>query len=133
MQPFGRPSLEKVLERVRAVDRRAIPDEHDLAGNLAQEHAQETHDGFRIIRVGAHLHEQSPIERDTADRREMIARQLHAQNRRLPPWSPGADCHRQQIKPGFIYPDDGRLILLGFFLMSGQRSFDQCLSASSLR
>jgi hypothetical protein len=46
----------------------------------------------------------------------MIARQFDPQNRRLPAWGPGAYCHRQEIKPGFIYPDDGRLVLLGFFL-----------------
>ena len=35
MQAFGGPSLEKVFERVRPVDGRAVPDEDDLARNLA--------------------------------------------------------------------------------------------------
>jgi len=35
MQPFGRPSLEKGLDLVSPVNRRAIPDEDDLAGDLA--------------------------------------------------------------------------------------------------
>jgi len=47
---------------------------------------------------------------------QMIARQLDAQNRWLPAWGPGAHRHRQQIKPGFIYPDDRGLVLFGFFL-----------------
>ena len=79
------------------------------------------------------MHEQSPIQGDATDGREMIARQLDPQDRRLPAWSPGAHRHRQQIKSRFVYPDDGGLVLLGFFLMSGQRSSDHCLSASSLR
>src|SRR3989442_13720 len=35
MQPFGRSSLEKGLDLVRPVNRRAIPDEDDLDGYLA--------------------------------------------------------------------------------------------------
>lgn len=38
-----------------------------------------------------------------------------------------------RLKPRFIYPDDGGLILLGFFLSAGQRSCDHFLMASSLR
>ena len=58
----------------------------------------------------------SPIQGDATDGREMIARQLDTQHRRLPARGPGAHRHRQQIKPGFIYPDDGGLVLFGFFL-----------------
>jgi hypothetical protein len=64
---------------------------------------------------------------------QVIPRQFHPQQRRLPTWSPGAYCHRQQIKSRFVYPDDGGLFCFGFFFMSGQRSSDQFLSASSLR
>ena len=99
MQTFGRLSFEKLLDLVSAVDGRAIPDEHDLAGNRAYEHLLEAHDRFRIRGVGAHLQEQLPIQPDTIDRREMIARHLDAQNRRVPPWNPGAHDHGQQIKP----------------------------------
>src|SRR5258708_19831323 len=53
---------------------------------------------------------------------QMIARQLDPQHRRLPAWRPGAHCHRQQIKARFVYPDDGCLVLLGFFLMAVPRS-----------
>jgi len=35
MQPFGRSSLEKGLECVRPVNKRAIPDEDDLTRDLA--------------------------------------------------------------------------------------------------
>jgi len=64
---------------------------------------------------------------------QVIAREFHPQYGRLAARRPGAHRHRQQIKPRFVYPDDGRLVLVGFFLIWGQRSPDHCLSASSLR
>ena len=64
---------------------------------------------------------------------QVIVREFHAQDRRLPTWSPGAHGHRQQIKPRFVYPEDGRLLLVGFFFIAGHRSCDHFLSASSLR
>ena len=35
MQAFGRSPLEKVLDLVSAMNRRAVPDEHNLAGDFA--------------------------------------------------------------------------------------------------
>ena len=46
MQAFGRSPLEKVFDLMSAVNGRAIPNEHNLAGNLAQEHTQEADDRF---------------------------------------------------------------------------------------
>ena len=60
----------------------------------------------------------------------MIARQFDSQQWRLPSRCPGAHRHWEQIKPRFIYPDDGCSLLFGFFFMSGQRSFDHFLIAS---
>src|SRR5207253_9175509 len=77
--------------------------------------------------------EESPIGGDPTDGGEVIAGQGDPQDWRLPPWRPGAHRHRQQIKAGFIYPDNGGVVLLGFFLMAGQRCSDHCLIASSLR
>lgn len=39
------------------------------------------------------LHEKAPIGGDAADRRQMIAGQLHAQYRCLTAWGVGADRH----------------------------------------
>jgi hypothetical protein len=49
---------------------------------------------------------------------QMIARQRHPQDWRLTPWRPSAHRHRQEIKTGFIYPDDIGFVLLGFFLIA---------------
>jgi hypothetical protein len=63
------PSLEKVFDLVPAMDRRAVPDHHQFARNLAQKHTQETHDGCGIIGSRTHLQKQSPIEGDATDER----------------------------------------------------------------
>ena len=133
MEPFGRTSREKVLDRLRPVDRCAIPDHQELAGNLAQQEAQEAHDGLRIIGMVLRLHEESPIRGDPANRREMIPGQLHPQHGRLPTWRVGAHCHGQQVKTGLIYEDDRSFFLFGLFLSAGQRSAFQLRIASSLR
>src|SRR5579885_156577 len=127
------PFLEKVFDLMSAMNGCSIPDDHNLAANLAQENAQEAHDRLAIIGSRAYLQEESSIGGDAADGGEVVAGQRHAQDRCLPSWCPGAHRHRQQIKPGFVYPDDGGLLLLGFFLMAGQRCSFHCLMASSLR
>jgi len=38
-----------------------------------------------------------------------------------------------RVKPGFVYPDDGGLLLFGFFLMAGQRCSYHALIATSSR
>jgi hypothetical protein len=45
----------------------------------------------------------------------MIACQLDSQDWRLPSMSTGAHGHLQEIKSGFIYPDDRGVFLVGFF------------------
>ena|SRR2546426_11118192 len=133
MQAFGGPSLEKVLDFVSPVDGRAVPDEDDLAGDLPQEDTQEAHHRCGVIGSRTYLHEQAPIQRDPADRRKMIVREFDPQQWRLSTWGPGAHGHRQEVKARFIYPDDGGFFLIGFFFISGQRSSDHFLMASSFR
>src|SRR5712692_4873229 len=58
---------------------------------------------------------------------QVIAREFHPQDRRLPTWCPGAHRHRQQIKPRFVYPEDGRFLLVGFFFIAVLRSCDHLL------
>src|SRR5713101_3326400 len=62
LQTFGRPSLEKVFDLVPAMDRRAIPNQQDLARDLAQEDTQEAYYPQCIVGSRAHLQKQPPIE-----------------------------------------------------------------------
>ena len=76
------------MTRLAAMDRRAIPDHQQLACDLAQQQAQEPHDIFAAIGMVLHLHQQPPIRRDATDGRQMVARQLDPQYRRLPDVGP---------------------------------------------
>lgn len=78
METFGRPSFEKVLDDLCAMDRRAIPDHQQLTRELAQQQAQKLHHLLSIVGMILRLHEEFAISADRADGREMIARQFHA-------------------------------------------------------
>ncbi len=68
LQALGRPGAQEIFDGLPMMNRGAIPDDQQLAADLAQQQAQERDDCFPIIAVFAHLQEQAPIERDGADR-----------------------------------------------------------------
>jgi len=61
---------------------------------------------------------------------QVIPRQFHPQQRRLPTWSPGAYCHRQPDNIPLRRASSMVRSSSSTFFMSGQRSSDQLLSAS---
>jgi hypothetical protein len=75
----GRSSPEKVLDGLSTMDRRAIPDEEDLATDFAQEDTQEAHHGVAVIVLLAYLQEEPSVERDATDSGEMILAEPDAQ------------------------------------------------------
>ena len=93
METFGRASFEKVLDGLCAMDGCAIPDDQQLARNLAQQQAQKAHDGLGIRGMILHLHQQFAIGADGADSSEMIAGQLDPQDGCLPTRGVGAHRH----------------------------------------
>jgi hypothetical protein len=50
------------------MDEQAIPDEEDLAAELAEEHAQVANDRQTVIALLTHVQEEAPIERNATDR-----------------------------------------------------------------
>ena len=114
-EPLRCPSRQKVFDRLPLMDRRSIPDDEHTAADLAQQLSQEPH--HRLGRVGRlpHLQEEPPVEREAADRGEMVAGQLDAQDRRLAARGPGASRMRQEIEPRLVYPDDGVPFVDRFF------------------
>jgi hypothetical protein len=50
------------------MDRRAIPDEEDLARDLAQEDAKEAHYRMAVIAALAPLQDEASVERHATDR-----------------------------------------------------------------
>lgn len=128
----GRSSLEEVLDCLSSVNRRTIPDEQELARDLAQEDTKKAYHFHCIVGTRTHLQKQPPIGSNTADRREVIVRERDTQNRGLSMWCPSPYCHWQEIKARFVYPDDGPFFFLSFFLMAGQRlSYQSVMAASS--
>jgi hypothetical protein len=115
-QPLGRPTSREVLDRLSAIDRRSIPDDEQLAADLAQQHAQEAHDIERAIGVVLRLHKESPIGRETTHDGQMATGQRHAQERRLAVQRPRPHGHGKQVEAGLIYPDDGAPFSDRFFL-----------------
>ena|SRR6516165_6550489 len=55
VQALGRPRCEEVLDRLAMMDRRAVPDDDQLSGDLAQQHSQEPDDRLPLVAVRAHL------------------------------------------------------------------------------
>jgi hypothetical protein len=60
-------SLSQNYDTERSHLQRTIPDQQDLAVNLAQENAQETHDGSGIRGSLPDLQKQAPIQGDATD------------------------------------------------------------------
>src|SRR5215831_18297181 len=61
MEALGGSSGQEVLDGLPTMNRRAIPDEEQLAGNLAQEHAQEPHDIDTVIALRLGLQEEPSV------------------------------------------------------------------------
>src|SRR5258708_17334104 len=90
----GTAPTQEVLDGLAAMNGRAVPDHQELATDLAQQHAQEADDIRRVVGTLLGLHEQAPVRRDAADRREMVIIDRHPQQRRLPTRCPGPPAHR---------------------------------------
>ncbi len=102
VQALGGARAQELLDRMGAMDGRAVSDDQQLATHLAQQPLQEAHDILGVVRSLLRLHEQAPRRRDPTDGGEMLARERHAQHPRLPAWRPGAYRHGQQIEAGLI-------------------------------
>jgi len=133
LQALGRSRAQEVLDRLPMMNRGPIPDDEQLARNLAQHHAQKVDDRLPVIAILAHLQEQAPIQGDGADGREMVVGEWHMQDGGLSARRPRAQRQGQQIEARFVYPDDGRSLLLRPFLRAGQRSSCHAAILASLR
>ena len=129
----GAALRQEVLDRLAAMDRSAVPDDQDLAGDVTQEVLEEAHDIRARVGVVLHQHEQAPLRRDAADDRQVVAAQREAEDRRLPAWGVGPDRTREEIEARFVDPDDGPTLLVSPLFRAGQRSVRQASIAASSR
>lgn len=72
----------------------SISDRHQLAPDLAQQEAQETDDSRRVVRLLLHLHEQTPIRGDAADRGDVVIGERRPQHGSSHAWCPDAHGRR---------------------------------------
>ena len=133
MDAFGTPLRQKILDRLTAVDGSPIPDNQQVARDLAQEQLQETHDIWPLVGGTLDMHDQAYIHGEATNGREMITGQFDLQQRRLSDWSIGPHRHWEQLKSRLVYKDDGALFRCGLFFSSTERCARHSLMAASSR
>lgn len=124
---------EKVFHCLTAMDRRAIPDDQELAREVTQEMAEEAHHRWATEGVGADLKEEAALRGERPDGREVIVGEGDGQDRGLPLGGVGADPGGQEVKARFIRPDDGSLFFSGFFSRVGHVSLSQVSTRAGSR
>ena len=124
---------QEVFDWLAAMDRGAVPDDQELAGDVAEQVLEEADDVRTLVRVLLDQHQQPTRRGDAADNGQMVTAQGEAEDRRLAARGVGPDGAGQQVEAGLVDPDDGPSFLVRPFLSSGQRSVRQASIAASLR
>src|SRR6266568_9103948 len=133
MNAFGTSFCQVVFDDLTSMNRSAIPDHQQLAGNLTREDLQKANDIWAFVRMVLGLHNDLPFGCDSANGREMVTSQLDFQNGRFANGGVGAYRQRQEIKSRLIYKDNGTIFLFGLFFSAGHRSSFQAWIATSSR
>lgn len=124
---------QEVFDRLAAMDGSAVPNDQEFAGDVAEEMLEEADDVWALVRVLLHQHEQTPLRRDAADDRQVVAAQREAEDRRLPAWGVGPDRTWEEVEARFVDPDDRPALLVSPLFRAGQRSVRQASIAASSR
>ncbi len=115
VDPVGRPVAQIPPNGFAAVDRRPIPEDQQLARDVAPQMIEEAdHFGARDRRL-MDLEVQPLVQAHGADDREMIAAEGMTQDRRLAPWRVAARYRRQEIEAALI-EEEQRARLVGGLL-----------------
>ena len=126
-QPFQAKPLrttigQEVLDGLASVDRRAVPDHQQFAGDVTQQVLQKA-DHIRATESTLLCHQQQgAVYCDAADGRYVVLGQRNSQNGGLTARSVGAYQTGQQIEARFVYPNDGSALFFRPLFSSGQRS-----------
>ena len=124
---------QEVLDRLATVDRGAVPEDQELAGDVPQQVLEEADDVRALVGVLLDEHQQASRRGDAADDRQVIAAQRRAQDRGLAARGVGPDGAGQQVEGGLVDPDDGAPLPIGPLFSAGQRSAYQASIAASSR
>ena len=133
VQPRGGPLGQEVAHRLRAVDRSAIPNDQQLAWDLAEQVLEKADNIWAPEGALLHLEQQAARLGEPADHGQMVMGERRVQQGRLAPRGVGADDARERVEGRLVYPDERTLLALRFALRAGQRSAVQARMASSSR
>ncbi len=133
VEALGGTVGQELLHRLPAMDGGAVPDHQQLAGEMAQQMAEEAHHILPPQRVLPEVQQECPVGGDATNGREMIVGERDTQDGRVTARCIGANAARQEVEARFIYPDDSPSVSLGPLLSAGQRSSYQAWMAASLR
>src|SRR5215210_2822293 len=113
------------------MDRRAVPNHHQLAGDLVPEVLEETHYVFSLEGPILLQHVELALKSYATHRREVSAGEMLMENGCLSHRSVGANHHGQKIEARLIGKHDGSAFLQCLFFREGHFSSFQCSIASS--
>ncbi len=116
------PSLvaDELLRDFAAVAREPIPNQQDVAINVAEQMLEELDDLLGLDGLFEDLKVEIP-EGDAGDDGQSLPVEVELEYGRLPSRRPGAPPVRPLAQAALIYEDDRPALFLGFFLISGQR------------
>ncbi len=122
----------KIPHRAAAMARQSVPDDQQLAGDMTQQMRKEQDD----LRAADGSRKQSEVEvppGHPGHRRQGLPVEVILQHRRLPFRRPGAAAVWALAQSAFVDENDRAPLVLGFFLISGQRFCFHCRIFSSFR
>lgn len=121
---------DKLLRDPTAVGRKAIPNQQNVAVDVAEQVFEELDDLLGFDGLFEDLKVEVP-ERDAGDDRQGFPVEMELEDRSLPSRRPRAPPMRPLAQTAFVYEDDRSALFLSFFLISGQRlCFQSAIKAS---
>src|SRR5918992_1737319 len=133
MEPLLGPIREELCNHVAAMNRRPIPDDHQVARDLPQQMLQKGQDIGRVDRRVLAVKIPLTLRGDGADGREMLAGPPLPQDGGLAYRRIGADHTGQRIEPRFVDEKDALALGPRPLLMAGHVSWRPRAMAASSR
>lgn len=123
--------VDEIANRVAAVNAQAVPNNQQIAGDVAQQVPQKLNRLGGADGAGEKL-EIEPEQGDAGYRRQGLPSKVILQDWRLATRSPGPGAVRPLAQTAFVDKDEGFALLLGFFFSPGQVTrFQYWIAASS--
>jgi len=121
-----------MLDQKTAMDRRAIPQDQNFAGDVPLQVPEKLNDLWAFDAALVDL-KVKPPQRQAANNRKAFPVERLVQHRSLPARRPSADSRRPGAQPAFIYENDGSSLLARFFFKAGHPTRCQRRMAFSSR